>query len=314
MTRLRMLGVAALLGLLGVVNPPPTSAQIIISPPATVIPANLTPDTVCFDEANQDVCLSRGGPGVLTIAAVGLANNLDLDIDLETSATQIGFSSPAGATGITLTGLDLTFGAGRQIFLDDGTVANPALTFVGDPDSGIMNEGTPNEWLLVAGGSGKVLIRAGGMVLGSARSLDWDTGATPTGVGDLRLFRDDPNTHAWRNATDAQEGRIYNTFTSAAENEFASLGWINNSNVFGIETEATGTGTVRDMAFLGGNVAVGTTPLTLFHIAGAVPTVYIEATGAADATLILEDTDEAGCTEITALNGVLTAATVACPA
>lgn len=74
------------------------SAQIIISPPATVIPADLTPDSACFDEANQDICLGRAGPGMLSITATGLTNNENLIVDAETIADAIGFQSTTGVT------------------------------------------------------------------------------------------------------------------------------------------------------------------------------------------------------------------------
>lgn len=62
-------------------------------------------------------------------------------------------------------------------------------------------------------------------------------------------------------------------------------------------------------------VAVGTsTPAKTFHIDSSTSTLYMtNSTASAGATIILEDTDGAGCTGITALNGILTAATVACP-
>lgn len=64
-------------------------------------------------------------------------------------------------------------------------------------------------------------------------------------------------------------------------------------------------------------VGVGTTsPATLLDVYNATATssTYIYSGGAGlGGRLILEDTDGAGCTEVTALNGVLSAAIVACP-
>ena len=66
-----------------------------------------------------------------------------------------------------------------------------------------------------------------------------------------------------------------------------------------------------------GNVGIGTTsPDTNLHINDASTTtdLYIESGGAGlGGRIILEDTDGAGCTAITTLNGVLTAAIIACP-
>ena len=62
-----------------------------------------------------------------------------------------------------------------------------------------------------------------------------------------------------------------------------------------------------------GDVGVGANADTALHLHHATPTFFIEATGSTDATIILEDNDEAGCTSITALNGALVLASVSCP-
>lgn len=64
-------------------------------------------------------------------------------------------------------------------------------------------------------------------------------------------------------------------------------------------------------------VGVGTTtPLDLFHVENqTATTTAVISTGAAakGGRIILEDVDGAGCTEVSALNGTLTAKTVTCP-
>ena len=66
-------------------------------------------------------------------------------------------------------------------------------------------------------------------------------------------------------------------------------------------------------------VGVGTTtPVTLFEVvsANATTTAYIRNASTTDTTgarIILEDTDGAGCTAISALNGTVLGVTVACP-
>jgi len=65
-----------------------------------------------------------------------------------------------------------------------------------------------------------------------------------------------------------------------------------------------------------GNVGIGTTaPSSKLELSStATTTMQIMSTGAGlGGRAILEDTDGAGCTEITALNGTLTAQIVACP-
>lgn len=79
-----------------------------------------------------------------------------------------------------------------------------------------------------------------------------------------------------QNGVTAQEFRIENTFTDASNREFTSLGFINNANVFTLQTEALGTGTVRDFALMGGSVGIrNTSPLKFLHVgAGADAPVF----------------------------------------
>jgi fibronectin-binding autotransporter adhesin len=88
--------------------------------------------------------------------------------------------------------------------------------------------------------------------------LSWmDANTITTGSADLALWRDSAGVLAQRVGTSAQESRIYNT-DNGANDEFFSMGFQNNTNVFTLESEATGTGVVRDIAILGGDVGIGT--------------------------------------------------------
>jgi hypothetical protein len=70
----------------------------------------------------------------------------------------------------------------------------------------------------------------------------------PFGTTDIFLRRDAANTLAQRNGTDAQNFRLYNTFTSATNHERGFLKW--SSNVFQIGTEkGSGGGTARALVF-----------------------------------------------------------------
>ena len=144
------------------------------------------------------------------------------------------------------------------LLLYNGTSTAPSLTFTNDTGTGLYLAGTGNLGVAAGGGAVVAAFTAGEIRLRSTSSIGWSPDSNPTTVAnDLNLWRDAPNTLAQRNGTNPQELRIWNT--DAAADEFASLGWINNSNVFGIETEAAGGGTVRNIAFLGGSVGIGTT-------------------------------------------------------
>jgi len=88
---------------------------------------------------------------------------------------------------------------------------------------------------------------------------------------DTILRRDAANTLALRNSTSAQTLRIYNTYTDSSNYERFVLDWATTSNVLSIGTQAAGTGTTRNIAFIGGNVGIGTTsPITTLDVAGTV--------------------------------------------
>lgn len=68
------------------------------------------------------------------------------------------------------------------------------------------------------------------------------------------------NTLAQRNGVNAQTFRVYNTYTNASNYERAKIGW--NSNVLEIGSENLGTGSLRNINLIGGNVGINTsTPL-----------------------------------------------------
>lgn len=103
--------------------------------------------------------------------------------------------------------------------------------------------------------------------IGFKNEIKLNTDGSASG-GDIRLRREEANILALHDIDDSVEFRIHNN-RDAVDDEFASLGWINNSNVFGIETEAIGVGTVRDIALLGGNVGIGTTnPVVNLDVTG----------------------------------------------
>lgn len=63
---------------------------------------------------------------------------------------------------------------------------------------------------------------------------------------DTRLYRDAANTLALRNSTNAQEFRVYNTWTDASNNEYMALDWATNVAV--IDVVENGTGTQRNLS------------------------------------------------------------------
>jgi len=115
-------------------------------------------------------------------------------------------------------------------------------------------------------------------------------------------------------------GRNIFSVTAGGGNEIARFTWGGSDDG---ELQLRASGIIKTHIrtngvsyFNGGNIGIGeSTPTAELHITGAsTPSLFIESTTATDGgQFILEDTDGAGCTGITALNGVLTATTIACP-
>lgn len=141
----------------------------------------------------------------------------------------------------------------------DGTAALPSIAFSNDTATGFSFLGTGDVGLSINGVTA-FEFETSGLRLSSDDALQW--GSSGVASPDLALRRDAANTLAQRNGTNAQESRIYNT-DNGANDEFASLGWINTSNVFSIEPEKTGSGTLRGLnlcAAAGSLGFYGTTP------------------------------------------------------
>ncbi|MFA5998244.1 MAG: immunoglobulin-like domain-containing protein [Candidatus Paceibacterota bacterium] len=60
-------------------------------------------------------------------------------------------------------------------------------------------------------------------------------------------------------ATNAATFRVYNTFTDTSNYERGVFDWSTTANVLSIGTQAAGTGTLRNINLIGGNVGIGTT-------------------------------------------------------
>lgn len=93
---------------------------------------------------------------------------------------------------------------------------------------------------------------AGRFIVGNSGNFAW--GNPTTGAMTLQLWRDGADdTMAQRRGTNAQTFRLYNTHTDASNYERLSIGW--GSNICTIQTQAAGTGTLRNLVFNGANRA-----------------------------------------------------------
>lgn len=186
-----------------------------------------------------------------------------------------------------------------QVLGPDGSASAPAGSYINDTNTGRYRIGANNEGL-TADGVLRLDYNPTRLNLSDGYGLQFDGGAT--------LFDDGAQLVSLRNSTNAQELRIENTFTDTSNREFVSLGFINNANVFTIQTEAAGTGTVRNMALMGGQIGVGTaTPNLASHDRVITVMGGGGGTGAIELGRTLSDTDGGAYGDYTVVHGNTTA-------
>lgn len=125
--------------------------------------------------------------------------------------------------------------------------------------------GNANKWRINTGGNYHPVIDSQNTIgLDNARPSNIFIDSIDIGAAGASaiLVADGENILAMRNGTNPQEQRWYNT-DNGSDDEFLSIGAINNANVYTFESEATGSGTIRPFAFMGGNVGIGTTNPTV---------------------------------------------------
>jgi hypothetical protein len=173
---------------------------------------------------------------------------------LAASAPVLDLAQTWNASGTTFTGLNLaltnTASASASSYfninLDGGEVfsirrgeSNASATLIRCGTSGLT-------WTARTRTGAGVGVNFSGVV-GVGTSLQFGTSTGTTG-GDITISREAANILAQSNGLNAQEFRLYNTFTSSTNHERGFLKW--SSNVFQIGTEkGSGGGTARNLEF-----------------------------------------------------------------
>jgi hypothetical protein len=165
-----------------------------------------------------------------------------------------GYSPPQGLLATVIA----NGAVGGPLLLGDGTKTAPAYSFASDTDTGLYRSGT--NLLSITLGDTEIIRFGGsaseGIMVRNPQSIGWEAGDGTFSSSDAKWFRDGANIIAQRNGTNAQEYRVYNTFTSSTNGEFGKLEWV--STIFNVQTEAgSGGGTARAM-LVGAGTAVGT--------------------------------------------------------
>ncbi|QQG46363.1 MAG: DUF5011 domain-containing protein [Candidatus Niyogibacteria bacterium] len=138
-----------------------------------------------------------------------------------------------------------------QFVNQSGDVSRPLISQIGAPNNGLVF--VDGDIQVVKNSDPYFQFDQSGLIT----EVPWRFASAIGSGPDILLARDAAGLLSQRSGTTAQELRIYNTDSTA--DEFVSLGFQNNSNVFTIQTEQVGGATVRNIDFEGGNVGIGTT-------------------------------------------------------
>jgi hypothetical protein len=157
--------------------------------------------------------------------------------------------------------------SGRVLGAQSANNSTPTFSFVGAETTGFSV--VSNQIYFVRNGTPEAKI-AGGLTQSSDNPIRWAAN-TIDSSGDLFLWRDAAGTLAQRNGLNAQESRIYSTYTDASNYErFFIKTNVGSTSATQIGLSAAGSGQNRDLEFVvggstrmeissGGNVGIGTT-------------------------------------------------------
>jgi hypothetical protein len=222
-----------------------TGAATTASPPTTTTEARGLQFASLGGNFGSTAAVYGSHPGTASLG-IGIANSSAGSITQVASFTSTGLNSCAIGSTTAAAGSFTTLSSNTGTITASTPLAvtqtwNDSATFFRAIQTNITNTQSQTEsyhLLCIVGGSPAAYIRRDGRIVGAANvygSINLESALLPQGVavgnasyigfcsnsfandsgGDLRLFRDAANTLAQRNGTNAQEFRIYNTFTSS---------------------------------------------------------------------------------------------------
>jgi len=186
----------------------------------------------------EDTTQSGPTPSITLTDTTGSEKDLLIALD----ADKVNFRDKAGSDG-ELLALDLT---NKRVGI--GTESPTIHLAIGGTNTG-LNFRAGNALDIHNAGAATVDFQTVHVLIRGDAKLAWSETTDPTASSPtLSLWKDGNDILAQRRTTTSQESRIYNTFTDASNYERVSIGYKNTSNVLRLDSEAAGTGTVRDMA------------------------------------------------------------------
>ena len=164
---------------------------------------------------------------------------------------QLGANATASWT-VTAANSYLTADGDWGLRTGNGSASIPTQSFGSDPDTGFFRAAAGHIGV-TSDGTEYFRFEGDTLQLRSGNAIKWSSGAISPAGGDLALYREGAGILAQRNGTNAQELRLYNTYTNSTNYERGILRW--DSNGFDIGTVNAGTGSARTMRFYVGGVS-----------------------------------------------------------
>jgi len=246
--------------------------------------------------ANKGITFTGSGTAAtydLSAAALTVLDDASVSAMVDTlfGASSSGTGGAARVNGPTFTAPVLGVASATSLTVGGATLGASVISL---PNGGLIGNSSGNAYLYLGSGdlrlysnSGQSNFRLQGgsanatLTLGATTSLRWnDTNDTGAGAADLMLLRDAANTLAQRNGANAQESRIYGTFTDTSNFRRLSLG-MTTGGVATIAASGLGTGVASNELVFGVNALTPWKINSSGHIlAGTDNTYDIGASGA----------------------------------
>ena len=147
----------------------------------------------------------------------------------------------------------LDINSSNSLLLEDGSRANPAISFASQTDMGLRRDAV-NQLALISGSSRGMVVGNTYAMIGLSSYFAWRSAdSIGSGVGnETRLRRDDKGILGITTYDDTSTGlNLYNTYTDASNYERLELKW--DANVATIATTSAGTGSARSLYLDGEN-------------------------------------------------------------
>lgn len=226
--------------------------------------------------------LSLAGSGSLSGSALNIATTWNTT----GTPTAIKLNVTDTASNASSLLMDLRVGGTSKISINKGgnmiiPQGSGGIWFSGNAvHSGIRNTGYGLAGFEIVATANRVASFIGdGFQVGSGRFVGFRTDNNLHLNAPTRLYGEGDGILAQRNSTNPQTFRLYNTYTDASNYERLSLK-ANAGGAYTITSEAAGTGVLRNIALMGGNVGIGTiTPSEKLTVVG-----NISASGAVTGT------------------------------